>query len=33
MSHGMTNELGDCLDVRDDNLEKKYYFHMFPINF
>ena len=33
MLHGIINEQGNCLDVRDDISEKKNIFHMFPIIF
>ena len=29
MLHSMINEQGNCLDVRDDISEKKYYFDIF----
>ena len=29
MLHGIINEQGNCLDVRDDISEKKNHFHMF----
>ena len=29
MLHGITNEQGNCMDVRDDTSEKILFFHMF----
>ena len=33
MLHGIINEQGNCLDVRDDISEKNTVFKCFPINF